>query len=184
MVMSMRRAKAMSSGSVECPNFVGAASSFGHSITNQSLGSSGAQPSPRACTRMRAKRERNGSAVPSRHVIVVHARFDNVAASAAAVILPALPLTASTNARAGTAAVPNRGSGARHVGLRRKERPTQRRIRSKVIFRSSWVCVWSKRHRGLRGNRGWCRPGRQGLRRRLSAWPGASGAGVPWSRAW
>ena len=43
-------------------------------------------------TRTRAKRERKGSAEPSRQVIVCHARFGSPSANVWAVILPRLPL--------------------------------------------------------------------------------------------
>ena len=90
--------------SVESQYFVGAGSRLGHSIRSHSSGSFGVQPSPRARTRTHAKRERKGSAEPSRHVIVCHARLGSPSANVWAVILPWPPLPASTSVLAGTAA--------------------------------------------------------------------------------
>ena len=78
----------MFSGSVESQCFVGASSPSGHSISNHSCGRlrqpvSLDAPHERA---RRAKRDDNGSAVASRHVILRHAFDGRPIASALAEI--------------------------------------------------------------------------------------------------
>src|SRR6266699_3453563 len=81
LVRSTRRRNSIFSSTVASQYFVGSFASDGHSISRVSSGCPRRPRVGEACTRTRAKRERNGSFVPSRQVIVRQACFGNLSAN-------------------------------------------------------------------------------------------------------
>src|ERR1019366_9355314 len=93
LAVSTSRRKDTSFGRVESQYLVGSSSPSGHSISSHSSGRASVRLYSRCAirTRTRAKREDSHSAVPSRHLIVRHARLRSPRASCLTEIGRCLP---------------------------------------------------------------------------------------------